>query len=102
MKSGRTVGATVVAAHAATCNVAGARIGSPRTKLWMKIIAAPQCGQTKAGGTMATGAVTNAGCASTVGQYRAPGRDARGVPAAAGTRRSDPYALALLDAQGHV
>jgi hypothetical protein len=71
MKSGLTGEATAAGAHAATCNVSGGRIGSPRTKVWMTIIAARQCGQTKIGGTMAIGAATNAGGAAKGGRRAA-------------------------------
>ena len=49
-------------AHAATRNVGGARMGCPRTKVSMTVIAAPQCGQTKVGAMLA--AVTSGGCDS--------------------------------------
>ena len=56
--------------------VGGARIGCPRAKVSMMIIGAPQCGQTKVGWTMATGASGGCGSAAVgddVQQFARPG-----------------------------
>jgi hypothetical protein len=49
MQSGRSVTKTAAGDHAATRNAGGARIGCPRVRISMMIIAAPQCGQRKVG-----------------------------------------------------
>jgi len=56
MQSGRIVGAPSAGADAAARNVGGARIVAPRAKISTMLIAAPQCGQTKLGATLAKGA----------------------------------------------
>jgi hypothetical protein len=65
-QSGRSVDATDAGAHAATRRAGGARIGWPRAKLSTMLIAAPQCGQTKVGGTMATDAAAADGGSTAV------------------------------------
>lgn len=61
-QSGRAVDA-----HAATRNAGGARIVSPRAKVSTMLITAPQCGQTKVGGRLATRATSGVGAAVVIG-----------------------------------
>ena len=73
--------ATDAGDHAAARKVGGARIGWPRAKVSTMIIAAPQCGQTKVGWTLARRRSRRA-VQSRWGRraaVRAHGRDARGV-----------------------
>ena len=67
IESGRSVGAANAGVHAATRNVGGARIGARRAKISTTIIAAPQCGQTKVGGTVATGVSVAVGASIAAG-----------------------------------
>lgn len=80
-KSGRPLGATDAGDHAGARKVGGARIGLPRAKVSTMLIAAPQCGHTKVGWTMPTGASSgdggSAAAGTTFSSWRARARCSR-------------------------